>query len=194
MDRQSVHCDNTLIVSDPILQCRTLWTVVVCGRNSPRVVYQVTEDSQSPAGSTESETLDEIMRRLLPTQTVSHPKAAPIPSARELLIQRLLGVIRSPWPVVQERSQLTDMEIALHNLLPVGSVMEEDSPLPEPLAESMAGCFSCGMLTHETDRCQELDELFPFLPVGWQADQMGDEFLLRPGPTRATDQQAGNVD
>ena len=38
----------------------------------------------------------------------------------------------------------------------------------------------------------ELDESFPFLPVGWQADRIGDEFLLRPGPTGATDQQAGN--
>ena len=32
MDRLSVHCDNISIVSDPILQCRTLWTVVVCGK------------------------------------------------------------------------------------------------------------------------------------------------------------------
>ena len=31
-----MHCDNTLIVSDPILQCRTLWTVVVCGKVIPR--------------------------------------------------------------------------------------------------------------------------------------------------------------
>ena len=31
MDRLSVHCDNISIVSDPILQCRTLWTVV-CGK------------------------------------------------------------------------------------------------------------------------------------------------------------------
>ena len=84
---------------------------------------------------------------------------------------------------------MTDMEIALQNLLPVGSVMEE-----EPLSESLAGCFSCGMLTHETDRCQELAESFPFLPVGWQTDRMGDEFLLRPRPTGATDQQAENVD
>ena len=164
------------------------------GRNSPRAVYQVTEDSQSPAGSTESETLDEVMRRLLPTPTVPHPKAAPIPSDRELLIQRLLGVIRSPQPVVQERSHLTDMEIALQNLLPVGLVVEEDGPSSEPLAESLAGCFSCGMLTHETDQYQELDESFPFLPVGWQVDRIGDEFLLRPVPTGATDQQAGNVD
>ena len=134
------------------------------------------------------------MRRLLPTPTVSHPKATPVPSDRELLIQRLLGVIRSPQPVVQERSQLTDMEIALQNLLPVSSVMDEDSPSSEHLAESLTGCFSCGLLTHRTYRCQELDESFPFLPVGWQADRAGDEFLLRPGPTGATDQQAGNVD
>ena len=61
------------------------------GRNSPRAVYQVTEDSQSPAGSTESEMLDEVIRRLLATPTVPPPKAAPIPSDCELLIERLLG-------------------------------------------------------------------------------------------------------
>ena len=75
-------------------------------------------DSQSPAVSTGSETLEEIMRWLLPMPTVPPPKAAPIPSDRELLIQRLLGAIRPPQPVIQERSQLTDMEIALPNLLP----------------------------------------------------------------------------
>ena len=31
---------------------------------------------------------------------------------------------------------------------------------------------------------------FSYLPVGWQADRIGDEFLLRPGPTGAPDQQA----
>ena len=49
-------------------------------RNSPWAFYQVTEDSQSPAVSTESETLDEVIRRLLSTPTVPPPKAAPIPS------------------------------------------------------------------------------------------------------------------
>ena len=95
-------------------------------RNSPRAVYQVTEDSWSPAVSTESEMLDEVIRRLLPTPTVPPPKAVPIPSDRELLIQRLLGVTRPPQPVIQERSKLTDMEIMLQNLLPVCSVVEED--------------------------------------------------------------------
>ena len=49
-------------------------------RYSPRAIYQVTEDSQSPSVSTESETLDEVIRRLLPMPTVPPPKAAPIPS------------------------------------------------------------------------------------------------------------------
>ena len=130
--------------------------------------------------STESKTLDEVIRRLLPT--VPPPKTAPIPSDSELLIQRLLGVI-------QERSKLTDMEIVLQNLLPVGSVMEEDGPSSETIAESPAGYFSCGELTHETDQCQELDESFLFLSVGWQADRIGDEFILRPGPTGALDRR-----
>ena len=139
-------------------------------RNSPRAIYQVTEDSQSPAVSTESDTLDEIIRQLLLTPTVPPPKAAPIPSDRELLIQRLLGVIRPHQPVIQERSKLTDMGIVLQNLLQVGSVVEEDGPSSEPITESLEGCFFCGKLTHETDQCQELDESFPFLPVGWQVD------------------------
>ena len=40
-------------------------------RNSPRAVYQVMEDSQSPAVSIESETLDEVIRRLLFLRTES---------------------------------------------------------------------------------------------------------------------------
>ena len=150
------------------------------GRNSPRAVNWVTEDSQSSAGSTESETLDEVMRRLLPTPTVPHPKVTRIPSDCQLLIQHLLGVIRSPQSVVQERSQMTDMEIALQNLLSAGSVVEEDSPSSEHLAESLAGCFSCGMLVRQTDVRSWTSYL-------WQADRIGHEFLLRPGPTGATD-------
>ena len=92
-------------------------------------------------------------------------------------------MIRPSQPVLQERSKLTDMEIVLQNLLPVGSVVEEDGPSSERISQSLEGCFSCGEMAHETDQCQELDESFPFLPVVWQADRIGDKFLLRPGPT-----------
>ena len=121
------------------------------GRNSPQAAYQVTKDSQPPIGSTELEMLDEVIRRLLPTPTVPPPKVAPIPSDCEMLIQRLPGVIRPPQPVIQERSQLTDMEIALQNLLPVSSVVKEEGSSSEPIVESLAGCFSCGDWDHATD-------------------------------------------
>ena len=39
-----------------------------------------------------------------------------------------------------------------------------------------------------------MDESFLLLPVGWQADRIGDEFILGPDPTGASSQQVGNVD
>ena len=47
---------------------------------------------------------------------------------------------------------------------------------PEASTVSAEGCFSCGVLTHTT-----LDESFPFLPMGWQAERVGDQFILGPG-------------
>ena len=77
-------------------------------RHSPRAVCQVTEDEQSPVESPETESLDDIIRKLLPTQSQPPPEAAPIPSDQDLLIQRLLGAIRPSHPVVQERSKFRD--------------------------------------------------------------------------------------
>ena len=149
--------------------------------HSPRAVCQVTEDSLSPAVLAGSETLEDIMRRLLPTPKVPPPKAATIPSDRELLIQCLLRAIRPPQPVIHERSKLTDMNIMLQNWLPVGAVTKKNISSSESISESLERCFSCGALTHTTDQCQTLDESFPFLPTGWQADHIGDKFILRPG-------------
>ena len=95
--------------------------------------------------------------------------------------------------MIQERSKLTNMEIVLQNLLPVGSIVEEDVPSSESLPESLEGCISCGELTHEMNQCQEMDELFPFLPVGWQVEWIGDDFIWRPGPTGASSQGEGLV-
>ena len=80
------------------------------------------------------------------------------------------------------------------DLLPVGSVKEADVPPPAPYPESPAGCFSCGDLTHETEQCPVMDESFPFLPLGWRADRIDNEFMLLPGPRGPPYQQAGNVD
>ena len=97
-------------------------------------------------------------------------------------------------PVVQERSRLTDIEILLQSMLPVRSVSEAVVQPPAHRQESTAGCFSCGELDHTTERCPVLDESFPFLPPGWRAERVDDEFLLQPPPKGAACQQAGNVD
>ena len=107
----------------------------------PRAIYQVVEDTQSPVALKESDALDQIMRQLLPTPAVSPPKVTPIPSDRDLLMQRLLGAVRPVQPVVQERSHLMDIEILLQSMLPVGSVKEADVTPPAPRPESPAGCF-----------------------------------------------------
>ena len=164
-------------------------------RHSPRAVCQVMQDKQSPVGSPGTESLEDIIRKLLPMPQRPPPKAAPHSvGPQELLIQRLLGAIRPPQPVVQERSKLTDLEIMLQNWLPVGTVTEEDAASPHSLSDSLERCFSCGVLTHTTDQCQTLDESFPFLPTGWQADHVGDKFILGPGPAGPPSQQRGNAD
>ena len=125
---------------------------------------------------------------------MSPPRASSIPSNRDLLIQRLLGTVHSVQPVVLERSRLTDIEILLQSMLPVGSVMEADVQPPAHRQESTAGCFSCGELNHATERCPVLVESFPFLPPGWRAERTDDEFVLRPPPNGTACQQVGNVD
>ena len=90
----------------------------------------MTEDVQSTGGSPETESLEGIIRKLLPTPSRPPPEVAPIPSDQDLLIQQLMGAIRPSQPVVQGRSKLTDMEIMLQNWLLVTTVTEEDATSP----------------------------------------------------------------
>ena len=56
---------------------------------------------------------------------VSPPKATPIPLEFDQLIQRLMGDYHPVQPTPMERSSITDMEVLLHNLLPVRSPVAE---------------------------------------------------------------------
>ena len=169
------------------------------GRKSdrPRAVCQVASvdtNSRPNDVSADSDVLGELTRHLLPTPAISPPKATPIQSDYEILIQRLLGTVQPVQPVVQERSSLTDIEVLLQSMLPVASVAEDKVRPPGDRREPTTGCFSCGEADHTTSLCPDLDESFPFLPPGWQVDRVDDEFVLRPPPKGATCHQAGNVD
>ena len=63
-------------------------------RRPARAVCQVTVDEQIPTASPETETLENIIRRLLLTPVLPAPRADPIPADQDLLIQRLLGTNR----------------------------------------------------------------------------------------------------
>ena len=133
----------------------------------------------------DQELLGLLMRHLLPTPVVLPPKATPIPSECDLLIQRLMGNYHPVQPLPKERSSFTDMEILLQNLLLVGSPVTEHSRPTERQNRSTVVCFSCGDSGHAASRCPTLDETFPFLPMGWRADRVGDGFVMR-SPTVET--------
>ena len=100
--------------------------------NRPRPVYRIDDvgtESGPDVSSEDQDMLGSLMRHLLPTPAVSHPRATPIPSDREQLIQRLMGKEHPVRLLLRERSSLTDMEILLQSLLPVGSLAMEH-PLP----------------------------------------------------------------
>ena len=160
-----------------------------------RVVCQVTEDEPAPAALPETGNREHIIRKLLPTPVLPSPPAVPIPSDWEVLIQQLMGVLSPPTPVARVQSPATALETMLLNWLPVRAVTEEDAASPDTSVNSVEGCFSCGELTHTTDQCRTLDESFPFLPTGWQAEHIADQFILGPGPTtRPQSHQMGNTD
>ena len=78
--------------------------------------HGVTEDITPEA----HELLESLLQHLLPTPVVLPPKATPIPSELELLIQRLMGNDPPVQPAPMGRSSFTDMEVLLQNFPPVG--------------------------------------------------------------------------
>ena len=98
---------------------------------------------------------------------MSPPKVSPIPSEYEQFLQRLMGTEPPLWPLLLERTDITDMEIILQSLLPVGSQVMEHTLLAVNCQVTTAVCFSCGEAGHPVSRCPALDDTFPFLPPGW---------------------------
>ena len=153
----------------------------------------VDEQKRTPLPETDS--LEDIINKLLPTPAPPKTRKDPIPSDRDLLGQRLLGTLAPLKPVVHERSAVTDLETVLLSWLPVGTVQEDTVVSPRASTVSADGCFSCGILTHTTENCRTLDESFQFLPIGWRAERVGDQFILGPGsPAGPEDHEMGNDD
>ena len=102
----------------------------------------------------ETESLEDIIGKLMPTPTPPKTPKEPIPSDRDLLVQRLLGTLAPSKPVVQKRSAVTDLETVLLNWLPVGTVKEDTAVSPRTSAVSADRCFSCRISTHTVENCR----------------------------------------
>ena len=164
-------------------------------RRPIHAVCQVAVDDQIRTPLSETESLEDIISKLLPTPASPKTWKDPIPSDQDLLVQRLLGTLAPSQPVVQKRSAVTELETALLNWLPVGTVKEDTVVSPRASAVSANRCFSCGIWTHTTENCRTLDESFPFLPIGWRAERVGDQFILgRGSPAGPEDHEMGNDD
>ena len=100
------------------------------GRRPIQAVYQVAVDEQIRTSSPETETLEDIISNLLPMPVPPKPRDDPIPSNRDLLVQRLLGTLAPSKAVVQERSAVTELETMLLNWLPVRTVTEDNVVSP----------------------------------------------------------------
>ena len=164
--------------------------------NRPLPAYQI-DDVRTESGlvgySEDQDMLGSLMRHLLPTPAVSPPRATPIPSEREQLIQRLMGEEHPVRPLLPERSSFTDMDILLQGLLPVGSQATELPPPAVGRHGSTVVCFSCGESGHPASRYSTLNNTFPFLLPGWQAEWTGDGFVMRSPQKEADRYQAGNI-
>ena len=144
------------------------------------------EDRPTPAIPSKMESVDDTIRRLLPTPAPPPLQAAPKYTDRDILIQQLRETICPPMLVAQERPPTNDLETPSFNRFPVRTVTEE---------VSREGCFSCGEWTHNTEQCQALDESFPFLPIGWVVKNNKNTFSLGPGPpSNPRSDQTGNDD
>ena len=145
--------------------------------NRPFPVYPI--DDVGTEGGPVSCSDDQNLLGSLVRHLMSPPKVSPIPSEHEQFIQRLMGKKPPLRPLLPEHTNLTDMEILLQGLLPVGSLATEHQPPAVGCHESTVMCFSCGESDHPASRCPALDDTFPVLPPGLQADWTGDGFVMR---------------
>ena len=102
---------------------------------------QVSEDRPIPAIPLEMESVEEMIRKLLPTPAPPPLQAAPKYADRDILVRQLMETICPPMLVAQERPPTNDLETPSFNRFPVGTVTEEDIAQLELLSDSTEGCF-----------------------------------------------------
>ena len=125
--------------------------------------------------------LEDLLRRLLANMAAPVPVPAPVPEVPtvEKLMQRLvaetqgrqLAAVRPPEPVGLGnlvRSYLSGQQT-------LGTQIRQ-----RPIRRDWNGvvCFSCGKSGHAATHCPALDELSPFMLLGWRAESTPGGFIM----------------
>ena len=161
-----------------------IWPRMGTNKGPVHMASQVVEDRPMPEIPSEIESVEAMIRKLLPTPATPTLQVAPKDTDSDILVRQLMEMISPPMLVAQERPPTKDVEAPLFNRSPNGAVTDRDS------AE---GCFSCAEGTHKTEKCQALEESFPFLLIGWVAERNENMFTLGPGtPSSPQSHQTGN--
>ena len=100
-------------------------------RGPVHMTGQKSEDRPIPAIPSEMESVEEMIRRLLPTPAPPPLQAAPKYADRDILVRQLMEKIFPQMLVAQERPPTNDLETPSFNQFPVGTITEEDIAQPE---------------------------------------------------------------
>ena len=162
----------------------------VQARKFPHTISQVAEGTQPELGSMTSDVFQKSTGRVLQMPALLPPGVTCSSSDCELLIQRLMEVVRPGRSGIQERPQRPDTGLELRSSLCSSAIPGMDAPTRVPrLEEGMDPsspvqldpvlevdppvrgwdrvCFSCGQQGHGVSRCSRIDTSFPFLLDGW---------------------------
>ena len=85
---------------------------------------QVAEDRPIPVIPSEIESVEAMIRKLLPTPATPTLQVAPKDTDRDILVRQLMEMISPPTLVAQERHPTNDVETPLFSGSPKGTVTE----------------------------------------------------------------------
>ena len=129
------------------------------------------------------ELLESLLQHLLPTPVVSPPKATPIPSELQLLMQHLMGNDRPVQPAPTRRSCFTDMDVLIQNLLPVTPPAREQPTRESGRRDwSTVVCFSCGKPGHAASPVSRFGCYVSFSATGMAGREGGRRFCYAVTP------------
>ena len=147
---------------DPIYPAYVVWDSDNISEMT--LVAAVTRPTSGP------DQLEDLLQRLL--MAVDTP--APIPEVPpvEKLLQRLVTETQSRPSQVVSPPVSMGLEQMLRSFLS-GQQPTRPPPRQRPIRRDWNGvvCLSCGKSGHAATRCPNLDESFPFMQPGWQAEK-----------------------